>query len=306
MADILITGGSGVAGAALDALLTARGADIRVLRGRADGDLEDWHVCRALFEREKPRLVYHLAGAVFGLGGNTAFPGDAFRRNTLLNLHVIEASRQIGVEKIVAMGTAAIYADGLQQPMREDDALKGEPHASEYAYAFAKRGMLVQLESYRRQFGTRFAYAISTNLYGPHDRFNIEYGHVIPSLLMKFESASRDGGVVDIWGDGSPQRDFLYAADAAAGLAKLMDQGEGTYNLASGKPGTIHELVTAIAAFYPDVVYRWDPEKPLGQLRRSYDVTKIQDIGFQTSYSLNRGLEETILWVKENFNSLRS
>ncbi|WP_242184596.1 NAD-dependent epimerase/dehydratase family protein [Sphingomonas sp. CARO-RG-8B-R24-01] len=305
MADILVTGGSGVAGAALEALLVARGADVRILRGRADGDLEDWHVCRAVFERERPRFVYHLAGAVFGIGGNTAFPGDAFRRNTLLNLHVVEASRQIGVEKIVAMGTAAIYADGLQQPMRESDALTGEPHASEYAYAFAKRGLLVQLESYRRQFGTRFAYAISTNLYGPHDRFNVEYGHVIPSLLMKFECARRDGGVVEIWGDGSPQRDFLYAEDAAAGLALMMEQGDGSYNLASGTPCTISELVTAIAAFYPDVAYRWNPDKPLGQLRRSYDVGRIKGIDFQAAHSIESGLAATIDWVRSNFDELR-
>ena len=93
--------------------------------------------------------------------------------------------------------------------------------------------MLVQLDSYRRQFDTRFAYAISTNLYGPHDRFNVDYGHVIPSLVMKFEQARRVGGSVEIWGDGSPQRDFLYAADAAAGLVALMDHGDGVYNLAS-------------------------------------------------------------------------
>nr|WP_276046529.1 MULTISPECIES: NAD-dependent epimerase/dehydratase family protein [unclassified Sphingomonas] len=301
----MVTGGSGVAGTALAALLQEQGADAYVLRGRADGDLEDWQSCLSVFERERPRRVFHLAGAVFGLGGNTAFPGDAFRRNTLLNLHVIEASRRLGVEKIVAMGTAAIYADGLYQPMREIDALTGEPHKSEYAYAFAKRGMLVQLDSYKKQFGTHFAYAVSTNLYGPHDRFNVEYGHVIPSLLMKFEQARREGGIVDIWGDGSPQRDFLYAADAAAGLVAMMERGDGVYNLASGTPVTIAALVDAIAAFYPDVKYRWATDKPLGQLRRSYDIARLDSLGFKASYDLRCGLSKTIEWMTRNHDRLR-
>ncbi len=305
MVDSLITGGSGVAGAALEALLVAQGEDVRVLRGRADGNLEDWDACLALFKHEQPRRVYHLAGAVFGLGGNTAFPGDAFRRNTLLNVHVIEACRQVGVEKIVAMGTAAIYADGLPQPMREDDALTAEPHASEYAYAFAKRGLLVQLKSYQRQYGTNFAYAISTNLYGPHDRFNVEYGHVIPSLLMKFERARQTGDVVEVWGDGSPERDFLYAADAAKGLVAMMREGDGAYNLATGQKTTIRDLVETIACFYPDVHYTWATEKPLGQLRRSYDVARLKAIGFEPSYSLTEGLSETIDWMKENLDQLR-
>lgn len=305
MVDSLVTGGSGVAGAALEALLVGQGEDVRVLRGRADGNLEDWDACLALFKQVQPRRVYHLAGAVFGLGGNTAFPGDAFRRNTLLNVHVVEACRRVGVEKIVAMGTAAIYADGLSQPMREDDALTAEPHSSEYAYAFAKRGLLVQLKSYKQQFGMQFAYAISTNLYGPHDRFNVEYGHVIPSLLMKFERARQTGDTVEVWGDGSPQRDFLYAADAAKGLVAMMQRGDGAYNLASGRKTTIADLVETIACFYPDVRYTWATEKPLGQLRRSYDINRIEEIGFKPIYNLSDGLSQTIEWMRKNIGALR-
>jgi GDP-L-fucose synthase len=303
---IIVTGASGVIGKALTQRLQESGADVHIIGGRKDCDLEDPASTNAFFQKVQPELVYHLAGAVFGVGGNTAFPGDAFRRNTLINVNVVEATRLAGARKIVAMGSAAIYADGLQQPMRAIDALKGEPHASEYAYAFAKRGLLVQLESYQKQFGLNYAYAISTNLYGPHDRFNADYGHVIPSLITKFEQARLDKTPVNVWGDGSPTRDFLYGADAAKGLTLMMEKGEGRYNLASGTSRSIKHLVEGLSKLYPDVEYAFDPTKPLGQLTRSYDVEAIQNLGFTCDYNLEAGLAQTVEWVRANLGNLRT
>ncbi|WP_029623662.1 NAD-dependent epimerase/dehydratase family protein [Sphingomonas sp. PAMC 26617] len=302
---VIVTGANGVIGRALVARLEQTGADVVTLGGRTDCNLEDPCSTNSFFEKAEPELVYHLAGAVFGVGGNTTFPGDAFRRNTLINTNVVEATRLAGAKKIVAMGSAAIYADGLPQPMQEVDALVGEPHGSEYAYAFSKRGMLVQLESYQRQYGLDYAYVISTNLYGPHDRFNSEYGHVIPSLLTKFERAQREGGEVIVWGDGTPTRDFLYSKDAAKGLMLLMKKGDGRYNLASGVSCSIRQMADSIAAFYPEVVHRYDVTKPLGQLSRSYEVKRLQSLGFTCEYTLEKGLAETVEWVRNNYSKLR-
>lgn len=306
MTVVLVTGAAGVVGQALVKHLRQSGQTVEALKGRADCNLESFESATAVFERIRPNVVYHIAGAVFGVGGNKAFPGDAYRRNTLINTNVVEASRLAGVSKIVAMGSAAMYADGLSQPFGEEDVMSGEPHDSEKAYGFAKRGLLVQLEAYQQQFGMSYAFAIATNMYGPHDRFHPQYGHVIPSLIWKFDEAARAGTVVDIWGDGSPTRDFLYAEDAARGLELLMSRGEGAYNLATGVSCRIAEVVEGLAKLHPSVQYRYDPTKPLGQLRRSYTTDRIKALGFEPLRNLEYGLRETVEWYRANRESVRS
>ena len=302
----LVTGASGVVGQALVDLLRHQGEDVIAIRGRRDCDLEDSVATRKFFEDVRPHQVYHLAGAVFGVGGNIAFPGDAFRRNVLMNTNVVDATRLIEAQKIVAMGSAAMYSDEAALPLNEQEALAGEPHGSEYSYAYSKRALLVQLISYKKQYGLDYAFAIATNMYGPHDRFDAEFGHVVPSLLIKFTRAQLAGEAVQIWGDGSPTRDFLFAKDAARGLVLMMKAGDGSYNLASGQSVQIKELVAEIARLFPGVHYSWDPSKPLGQLRRSYDVHALNALGFRPAYDLRNGLVETVDWLRSNLGDLRS
>lgn len=294
-----------MAGQALTRLLAGAGDEVVALTSRSDCDLESMTETTGLFASCRPTQVYHLAGAVYGLGGNLAFPGDIFRRNTLINTHVIEACRLAGVAKIVAMGTVAMYPDGAPMPMREEDVLEGAVHASEGSYAAAKRGMLYQLESYGRQFGLDYALALSTNLYGPGDRFDEAHGHVIPSLVRKFSLGAARGEEVAVWGDGSPTRDFLYADDAAMGLRVLMAQGSGRYNLASGSSVRIRNVVEILAALFPGARYRWDTGKPMGQTTRSYDIERLAALGFRASTDLRTGLERTVAWYKANEGSLR-
>jgi GDP-L-fucose synthase len=209
------------------------------------------------------------------------------------------------VKKVVAMGSAAMYSDNLNQPMSESDALGGEPHGSEFAYAFAKRALLVQLMSYRQQFGIEYAFAIATNMYGPGDRFNTAYGHVVPSLLRKFIDARDTGDLVEVWGDGSPTRDFLYAVDAARALDLLMTHGSGTYNVASGTVHTIGDLVRSVASSFPTVKYYWNKDRPMGQMVRSYDISRLKALGFKPEYSLDEGIRETVNWLEKNRENLR-
>jgi GDP-L-fucose synthase len=300
MKRILITGGGGLVGNALVKLLKTQNqsSEIISINSRKQCDLTLSNDVDALFKFVRPTHVFHLAASVYGVGGNLAFPGDVFYKNTMINASVIEACRKYSVQKIVAMGSAAMYSDSVNQPMREQDVMSDEPHSSEYSYAYSKRGMLVQLESYNKQFNLDFAFVVATNMYGPHDRFDTQYGHVVPSLLRKFLDAEKNHSQVEVWGDGSPTRDFLFADDAAIGLHSIMTNGSGVYNLASGCVHSISDLVRCISQEFPKVPFNWNKDKPMGQLSRSYDINRIKNIGFNPTYSLTEGIKITSLWLR--------
>lgn len=302
MKKILITGGGGLVGSSLAYCLknSQIADDILILKNRAQCDLSNSEAVNELFNSYRPTHVYHLAAAVYGLGGNLSFPADIFLDNILINSNVVDACRRFGVKKIVAMGTAAMYSDGLDQPMHEDDSMLGLPHNSEMAYAFSKRAMLVHLQSCRKQFGLEYAFAIATNMYGPNDKFDTVNGHVVPSLLKKFLDAEEKSNHVKVWGDGSPTRDFLFSDDAADGLMLIMDKGHGAYNLATGVSHKIYDLVSIISTHFPSVNFSWDISKPLGQMSRSYNCSRLNNLGFSAKYNLSSGILKTISWLREN------
>jgi len=304
---ILITGAGGLAGKNLLEHLQAQGfAQVSGLTSQ-DCDLTDLRATTACFEQKKPDHVFHMAGHVFGIMGNMKNQAAAYLNNTLINTHVIEASQRVAVKKIVAMGTVAMYPDPLpSNPLREETIWQGAPHHSEHGYAHAKRGMLAMLEAYRESYGMAYALAFSTNLYGPHDRFNIETGHVIPSLIRKFHEAKINNGTVTVWGDGSGQRDFLYIKDAAAALQLILEKMDGMVNLATGQTYKIREAVEILAAHtgLQDRIV-WDAGKPNGQIVRAYDVSKLTAAGFTCRYSLAQGLTETYDWYAANAATAR-
>lgn len=291
----LITGATGLVGRALLTELAA--ADIEAIGiGSADADLTDAAAAEAIFQHHRPDIVFHLAARVRGIMGNAGVHGQAYLDNIRIATNAIEAARRCGARKIVAMGSAAIYSDDAPLPKREDDLWLGPPHPSEAGYAHAKRSMLAQLESYRQQWGLDYAYAISTNLFGPHDRFDEAHGHVIPSLISKFHRAAASGETVTAWGTGTPLRDFLYVKDAARALRK-MAAATGPINLATGRSVSIRDTVALIAdltGYRGDVA--WDATKPDGQHLRSYDVTRLQAIGALPTTPLRDALAETIAW----------
>lgn len=264
---VLVTGAGGVLGTALGRLLAERPCGDLVLLQRSDCDLLDKNAVEKTWREFQPSIVFHLAGRVAGIQGNLNFAGAAFYENMMINLNVIEASRRESVKKVIAAGTTAIYSDQLEMPMKEVDLWDGPPHGSEAPYGHAKRAMLANLQAYKQQYGMDFAYLICTNLYGPNDRFDTRYGHVVPSLVARFFEAARDKvDSILIWGDGSPTRDFLFADDAAEGFVTAAAQGSGAYNLASGKTVTIRQLaetIQKISGFSGEL--RWDTSRPNGQ-----------------------------------------
>ena len=302
---VLVTGAPGLMGRALTAELRNAGQDVTGL-GRADADLRDADAAEAVIARHRPEIVYHLASRVRGIMGHAGTQGDAFLDNIRVNTNVVDAARRAGARKVVAMGSAAAYGDSVALPMREDDIWFGRPHPSEAGYAHAKRAMLAQLEAYRDQWGLEFAYCISTNLFGPHDRFDERTGHVIPSLISKFHRAVAAGERVTVWGSGTPTRDFLYVADAARALQRIGEAGSGVINLASGHSVSIRmvaELIADTAGYQGEIL--WDRAKPDGQLRRAYDVSRLRALGIGPARPLGEGLAETYAWFAANLAAAR-
>ncbi|MCD7109686.1 GDP-L-fucose synthase [Rhizobium sp. DKSPLA3] len=297
MTVALVTGASGMLGSALVQKLKRLKTYDVISVARADVDLLKAEDVRAFFEDVKPKIVFHCAAKVAGLGGNSAFPAEFFDENVLINTHVVQASRLAGASKFVAVSTAAIYSDTAPLPMKESDIWEGPPHSSEIAYGVAKRAMLTQLQSYKTQYGLDYGYAVLTNLYGPNDTFNMNYGHVVPSLMCKFREAISRTKNIEVWGDGTPQRDFLHVDDAAEALIHIGERGDGAFNVASGSTVTIRELVEMLAGiveFNGEIV--WNRDKPNGQLLRQYDLSSIHSLGFTPQVSLPKGLKSTWDW----------
>lgn len=302
---VLVTGATGLMGAALLQELREGGADaVGVSSG--DADLTDFAATRALFARHRPELVFHLAARVRGIMGNHGVHGQAYLDNIRINTNAIEAARLAGARKVVAMGSAAIYGDAVPLPMCEEEVWTGPPHPSEAGYAHAKRAMLAQLEAYRDQWGLDYAYCISTNLFGPHDRFDEAHGHVVPSLISKFHRAAHTGEPVTVWGTGAPRRDFLYVKDAARAMRLIGEGFTGPINLATGRAVSIREtveLVAEVASYRGEVA--WDASKPDGQRLRDYDVRRLAALGFAPRFALRAALAETYSWFDANATTAR-
>lgn len=298
--DVAVTGSTGVIGSAVVSLLTELGLTVVGLSSK-DADLRSFDEAQALFSSIQPRAIIHLAGRVRGVMGNSMAQGEMYLDNLRINTNTVEAARLIGVEKIVAMGSVSVYADGLVQPMREDDIWQGAPHHSEAGYAHAKRSMLAQLEAYHDQYGLNYALAVSTNLFGPNDRFDEIGGHVVPSLISKFYRAIKEGTSVTVWGSGTPTRDLLFSRDAAAALVLLLNEGSGVYNVASGSNVSIDQLASLLKEIsgYRDEIF-WDATKPDGQSARSYNIERLTDLGWRPETHLQDALRLTFDWYSLN------
>jgi GDP-L-fucose synthase len=304
---VLVTGAGGLVGSALVENLQVRGVEKVLAPRRGELDLLDQRAVFDYFDQHRPAHVFHPAAKVFGLGGNTRFPGEMFYENAAINLNVIEASRRFAVRKITALGTGCVYPEALGGSMlRETQVWDGPPHGSEWAYAQAKRAMLAQLVSYQQQYGLDFVYAISGNLYGPGDLFDAENGHVIPSLITKFHAAQTQGGTVTVWGTGRAERDFCHSSDAARALIMAHEKLSGPVNIGSGVVVTIGDVVEGLdAATNGAVELQWDKTKPDGQMRRFYDLSKLESIGFKPELDLRTGLRSTYEWYASNYPNVR-
>jgi GDP-L-fucose synthase len=301
---ILVTGANGLAGSALVEHLRDQQFTCVIPLTRADVDLRNHMLVGELFKTIKPRHVFHAAATVYGLGGNIKHQGKSILDNTLINTAVIDAAQKCGsVRKITVMGTNAAYPWPTPLPFKEENMYDGRPDAGEFGYGHAKRHMLAMLEAYQQSYGLEYTYLVSGNLYGPRDTFDTETGHVLPSLIAKFKLAKEGGGLVDIWGDGSATRDFLYVKDLARVAQMLMSEDikPGAINVGSGERVSIRHIVEclcAISGVSADRV-RYDTSKPTGRPDCYSDLSRIRALGFLPQYGFTEGLHETWKWFVE-------
>jgi len=299
-ARILITGGTGLVGRALVNALSEEGfVDVMAL-GSRDCDLRESIAVKKLFGELQPDYLFHLAARVHGIGGNQKYKSDILFENVMINANVVEYSRRAGVKKIVAMGSGCVYPELKgQEELYEDQVWIGPPHPSEDSYAHSKRLMLAQLNAAKEQYGLSSAFVISGNLYGPHDSFNTEDGHVIPSLVAKFFAAAHEGKPVKVWGSGVAIRDFSYCEDTAAALIAILRNLEGPVNMGSGMRHPIRNIVETLQAI-TNVPVEWDSNKPDGQLVRYYNLNKLESTGFKAKVDLKEGVRRTYEWYAAN------
>jgi GDP-L-fucose synthase len=297
---ILVTGGGGFLGSHLVARLEADGHDVATAR-RAEYDLTRWDDAERLFRDTRPERVFHVAGEVGGIGANRESPGRFWFANLMMGAHVLELARQLGLEKLVIVGTVCAYPKFAPVPFHEDDLWDGYPEETNAPYGVAKKSILVGAQSYREQYGLNSIFLLPANLYGPRDNFDLKTSHVIPDLIRKMlETRDR----VTLWGDGSPTREFLYVDDCVEGLVLANDRYDGPdpVNLGTGAEISIKELAELIAeltGFEGEI--EWDTSMPNGQPRRSLDASRARELfGFEARTQLRDGLERTIAWYREH------
>lgn len=304
---VLVTGGAGFLGSFVVEKLKEKGVskeNIRIPRSK-DTDLRRWTNCVEVVKDID--IVIHLAAKVGGIGYNQKYPAILFYDNAIMGIQMMEAARQEGIEKFVAVGTICAYPKFTQVPFKEEDLWNGYPEETNAPYGLAKKMLLVQAQAYRQQYGFNSIHLLPVNLYGPRDNFDPGSSHVIPALIKKFVEAIRDGtDEVEVWGTGVASREFIYTDDAARGIILATERYNkpDPVNIGSGKEISIRDLVDLIVeetGFSGNV--RWDASKPDGQPRRCLDTSLAkEEFGFEAKVPFDEGLKRTIAWYTEQIH----
>jgi GDP-L-fucose synthase len=302
---ILVTGGAGFLGQqVVSKLITAGASPDRITIPRSkDYDLCVMANCQEVVKNQD--IIIHLAAHVGGIGLNQQKPAELFYDNLMMGTQLIHAAYQAQIEKFVCVGTICAYPKFTPVPFKEEDLWNGYPEETNAPYGVAKKALLVQLQAYRQQYGFNGIYVLPVNLYGPADNFDTSSSHVIPALIRKVhEAQQRNDQTLPVWGDGSPSREFIYAADAAQGivLATTKFDSPEPVNLGTNFEITIKDLIELICElmeFKGEIV--WETDKPNGQPRRCLDTQKAKEyFGFQATTTLRDGLQKTIEWYRSN------
>ncbi|MDX2851529.1 GDP-L-fucose synthase family protein [Actinacidiphila glaucinigra] len=301
-ARIFVAGHRGLVGSAVTRRLTADGHEV-ITRGRGELDLRDAARTEAFLKEQRPDAVVLAAAKVGGIMANSTFPVQFLEDNLRIQLSVIAGAHAAGVGRLLFLGSSCIYPKHAPQPIHEDALLTGPLEPTNEAYALAKIAGIVQVQSYRRQYGASFVSAMPTNLYGPGDNFDLETSHVLPALIRRFHEARRDGAPeVVLWGSGSPRREFLHVDDLAAACAVLLRayDGEEPVNIGCGDDLTIRELAETVREVtgYEGAV-AWDTSKPDGTPRKLLDISRLSALGWKPQIPLRDGIAATYRWWRD-------
>lgn len=300
---IYIAGHRGLVGSAILRKLGSEGYTNIIHKTRKELDLARQSAVELFFEKEKPEYVFLAAAKVGGIMANSTYPAEFIYSNLAVQTNIIHASYLNNVKKLLFLGSSCIYPRECPQPMKEEYLLSGYLEPTNEPYAVAKIAGIKMCEAYKRQYGTNFISVMPTNLYGPNDNFNLTNSHVLPALIRKFHEAKiGNKPQVDVWGTGSPQREFLYVddlADACLFLMKNYNESE-IINIGTGKDISIKELAEMIkdkVGYHGELVF--DSSKPDGMLRKVLDVSRINSIGWKANTTLRNGIEKTYEWYKK-------
>ena len=314
---VIVTGGAGFLGSFVTAKLKERGATDIFIPRIENYNLVDSNDIKRLYADNlkevdpKNVVVIHLAANVGGIGANREHPADFFYDNLMMGVEMIHQGYKNGIGKFVAIGTVCAYPKFTPVPFKEDDLWIGYPEETNAPYGLAKKMMLVQSQAYRAQYGFNSIFLLPVNLYGPRDNFNLQTSHVIPALIRKaVEASERSDKELQVWGDGSPTREFLYVEDAADGIVTAAESynGDLPVNLGSGYEISIKdlsEMIVKLTGFEGKLA--WQTDKPNGQPRRGLDVSRAKELfGWSAQVSFEEGMKRTIAWFKENRSKVTS
>lgn len=308
-AKIYVAGHNGLVGSAIVRTLKDRGYNNLILKSSKELDLCRQTDVEAFFETAKPDYVFLAAAKVGGIHANNTYRASFIYDNLMIEANVIHSAYKVGVKKLLFLGSSCIYPKLAPQPMREDHLLTGLLESTNEPYAIAKIAGLKLCENYCRQYGVNFISAMPTNLYGINDNFDLANSHVLPALMRKFHEAKlAHQPTAEVWGSGSPLREFLYVDDLADGLLFLMDNYDGTdfVNIGSSKEVSIKELAQTIkdvVGYEGEIIF--DTSKPDGTPRKLMDPSKLTQLGWQAQTSLKDGIAKTYDWFQLHYETLR-
>ncbi len=308
---IYIAGHRGMVGAAICRALSAQGYNNQIVRTHGELDLCDQQAVRTFMQQEKPDAVILAAAKVGGIHANNTYPAEFIYQNLMIESNVIHEAYQVGVNKLLFLGSSCIYPKMASQPMQETALLTDTLESTNEPYAIAKIAGIKLCESYNRQYGTDYRSVMPTNLYGEGDNFHPENSHVIPALMRRIHEAKENNDPqVTIWGTGTPMREFLHVDDMAAASLHVLNLDRKTYdqhtepmlshiNVGTGVDCTIRELaetLKSVIGYEGDLVF--DATKPDGTMRKLMDVERLKQLGWRYQHSLEVGLSLTYKWFQ--------
>ena len=306
---IYVAGHRGLVGSAIVRNLKSKGYTNIIGRTHQELELTDQAAVRAFFEEEKPDVVVLAAAKVGGINANNTAPADFAWDNMQVQCNVIKCCHDYKVKKLLFLGSTCIYPKMAEQPIVEDALLTGPLEQTNEAYAIAKISGMQMCKYFKRQYGDNFISCMPTNLYGPYDNYDLKGSHVLPAMIRKFHEAKmQNAPTVELWGTGSPLREFLYVDDMADACVFLLENydGEQHVNIGTGKELTIKELAELVkktVGFEGEIV--WNSSMPDGTPRKLTDVSKLHELGWTHKVELQEGVKLAYEWFKENVDHAR-
>jgi GDP-L-fucose synthase len=299
MNKILITGGNGLMGNAFRSLEDTT-EDTMIFVSRDDADLVVSTQVDDLFCKHSADYVIHAAARVGGIGKNLASPAEQFYCNIMMNTNVIEGAYRRNVKKLLAFSSACAFPGDLLV-QSEDKLHEGEPYPAHKSYAYSKRMVDIQIEAYNQQYGTSYSTIIPGNIFGEHDNFNLEDGHVIPALIHKCYLAKLNKTPLKVWGTGEASREFIYSVDVAKACLEMLYKDQPDKLIVSGKLFKIKEIVALVCQAFDYYNVEWETDKPEGQMFRSSDKTVFKE----TLTDITEAINKTCKWFSDNYEDAR-